>query len=197
MAPPPSVYVATAAIHHATIGLPAPCGGRRRVAFCIHGERRELLLQLFSVTLGTIGLLLAEQNGFELVPAGLTAIFKNWQSVPPDSDKFGCRDRWVRRPPWCLYYRERSRFASLRTIHPHLSTRSSSQGLRERRSRPTSLENLFARAVHFLMGTPRRSRAIFFHDTICFHLRKSGCSTLSRKCRSFVIAIGKMSAELP
>ena|SRR6516164_11808704 len=65
-----------AAVVHAAAGLSAT-GGRSRARMTVRRKRGQLLLQLCGVTLGTLGLLPAEDDGFELVTAFGTKIFEN------------------------------------------------------------------------------------------------------------------------
>src|SRR5208282_5504919 len=76
-----------AAVHPATIRLPAT---RRRgcgVAALADGKRRELLLQLRGVALRTFGLLLAKDYGFKLVPALFATVFENRHNRSRTSQK--------------------------------------------------------------------------------------------------------------
>src|ERR1700678_1059588 len=72
-----SIYVAAAAVHHATVRLPATRGRGRRSAGFANRKCRELLFKLFGMALGTFRSLCAEKDSLKSVPTGLASILKN------------------------------------------------------------------------------------------------------------------------
>lgn len=67
----------TTAVHHATVSLTATCR-RWPTAAPADREGRELLLELFRVTPGTLRRLRPEKDGFEPVSTTFATVFEYW-----------------------------------------------------------------------------------------------------------------------
>ena len=78
----PSVHRAAAAIVHAAAGLAAWTRRRGGMAVAVRREPGQLLLQPGGVTLWALGLVVAQNNGLELMTAIGTKVFKNRHLLP-------------------------------------------------------------------------------------------------------------------
>ena len=76
-----------AAIHHATVRLPAAGGWRRSMAALAYGKGRELFLQLCGVALGALRSLLAEEDRLKPVTAIFAKVFENRHTCSRSSQR--------------------------------------------------------------------------------------------------------------